>query len=53
MSEENKPIFQIYVNDQEIGYETELGVEESVFWLETIKQMILSRVVGAEVPDDE
>ena len=52
MSKVNEPIFQIFVDDEAIGYETELSIEESIFWLETVKQMILNRVVGAEVPDD-
>lgn len=54
MSEETvEPIFKIFMNNEAIGYETELSVEESIFWLETIKQMILNRVVGSEVSEDE
>jgi hypothetical protein len=54
MSEETaEPIFKIFMNNEAIGYETELSVEESIFWLETVKQMILNRIIGSEVPEDE
>jgi hypothetical protein len=50
---EKQPIFAIFVDDEQISYETELSVEESVFWLETIKAMLLKRVIGSEVENDE
>jgi len=51
MSEENAentdgPVFSIFVNDGQFGFDTTLSPEEAVFWLETVKVSILSRVMG-------
>lgn len=44
--EENLPVLQIFVNEDQFGFDTSMDPHEAVFWLEAVKASILSRVVG-------